>query len=319
MSTPTCVRCGKETAEGQLYCPECQPVSLSRKSRRLWTFSLAFSALILALTALLLWHGGMRLPDFSLDSLLGRPAAVVNGENISRDDLNTRVKMIRGMLERQYGKNIFEGERGRNLLGNMESQVLDGMVEEKLIGQEAGKWGIRISDKEVNDKLDQITQQVFGAWDKFEERLREDGMSKKDLEGNLRYLLLLDELKKAKTPKGADPEISFNAWLMQARGNALVTLYALPPRNLSGSSLPSCCAPGGNGAAAASRGGPLDPAVENQAKEAALKAFRETNPPGEGVTAKVTNYGCHVQVDVQKEGKIIKSYSYQGGKVYDIS
>ncbi len=319
MSTPNCVRCGKESPEGQLYCPECQPVSGSRKPRRLWIFSLAFSALVLVLTGLLLWHGGFGLPDFSLDSVLGRPAAVVNGEKISRVDLIARVKMIRGMLERQHGKNLFEGDRGRDLLGNLESQILDGMVEEKLVGQEAGRLGVRINDKQVTEKLNRITQEVFGTWEKFEARLREDGMSKKDLEENLRYLLLVEGVKKAKTQEGADPEVSFNAWVMQARGNAQVTIYATPPGNSWANLSGSCCAPGGNGPAPAPRGAPLDPTVENQAKEAALKAFRETNPPGGGVTVKVTNYGCHVQVDVQKEGKIVKSYSYQGGKVYEIS
>ena len=54
-------------------------------------------------------------------------------------------------------------------------------------------------------------------------------------------------------------------------------------------------------------------------QRAALEAFQKTNPSEKGVTANVTDYGCHIQVDIQKEGRIVKSYSYQGGKAFEIS
>ena len=59
--------------------------------------------------------------------------------------------------------------------------------------------------------------------------------------------------------------------------------------------------------------------AENEAKKAALEAYQKSNPAENGVTAKVTDYGCHMQVDIQKEGKIVKSYSYQGGKIFEMS
>ena len=62
-----------------------------------------------------------------------------------------------------------------------------------------------------------------------------------------------------------------------------------------------------------------DSQAENQAKKAALEAYQKSNPAENGVTAKVTDYGCHMQVDIQKDGKVVKSYSYQGGKAFEIS
>ncbi len=35
------------------------------------------------------------------------------------------------------------------------------------------------------------------------------------------------------------------------------------------------------------------------------------------VTAKATDYGCHVQVDIYKNGKIIKTLGYSGGSVFE--
>lgn len=66
-------------------------------------------------------------------------------------------------------------------------------------------------------------------------------------------------------------------------------------------------------------GGQLDPQTQSEAKKAGLEAYQKTNPSEKEVIAKVTNYGCHIQVDIQKEGRIVKSYTYQGGKAFEIS
>ena len=92
MGLQSCVHCGKETGEGELYCPECQAISGARKPRSFWIFSILFSVLLLSLTGLLLWHGGISFGSLSLDSILGKPAAVVNGEPIPISDLRERVK-----------------------------------------------------------------------------------------------------------------------------------------------------------------------------------------------------------------------------------
>ena len=72
---------------------------------------------------------------------------------------------------------------------------------------------------------------------------------------------------------------------------------------------------GGQQAAA----GPLDPRLKSEASAAALAAYRKTNPAEKDVAAQVTDYGCHVQVDIEKGGKIVRSYIYQNGRVIDNS
>ncbi|MEW6333874.1 MAG: hypothetical protein AB1558_06365, partial [Thermodesulfobacteriota bacterium] len=65
--------------------------------------------------------------------------------------------------------------------------------------------------------------------------------------------------------------------------------------------------------------GALDPVLKREASAAAIDAYRKTNPAEKDVTAQVTDYGCHIQVDIEKEGKVVRSYTYQNGGVIDNS
>jgi hypothetical protein len=318
----SCVRCGKETIEGELYCPDCQAISGVKKPRRFWIFSILFSAVLLFLTGLLLWHGGLSFGSLSLDSILGRPAAVINGEPIARTDLKARVKSVRATLERQYGRDLFGGQQGPALLENLEQEVLGGMLEERLVAQEARRLKIQISDDMVQQELQKIGKEIYGTWENFQARLREDGVSKEDLQNHIRSLLLYKAVRAAKAPPGSNPDISFNAWLIQAKQKAELAIYYSGDGAGSSSVLGGgCCSPDGSGSLGNQYrpGGPVDPKTEGEAKKVALEAYQKANPADKRVTAKVTNYGCHIQVDIQKDGKIVKSYTYQGGKAFEIS
>ena len=323
MGLQSCVHCGKETGEGELYCPECQAISGAKKPRRFWIFSILFSALLLFLTGLLLWHGGLSLGSLSLDSILGRPAAVINGEPINRADLRERVKNIRTMLERQYGKDLFAGQQGRVLLANLEQEVLDGMLEERLVSQEARRLKIQISDAMVQEELQKISKEIYGDWEKFQARLREEGVSKEDLQTHIRSLLLYKAVKASKAPSGSDPGGAFKAWLIQAKQKSELAIYYSGDGTSSSSALGGgCCGLGGSQGCSgipSSGGRPADPETERGAKKAALEAFQKNNREEKGLTAKVTDYGCHIQVDIQRDGKVVKSYTYQDGKVFEDS
>ena len=62
----------------------------------------------------------------------------------------------------------------------------------------------------------------------------------------------------------------------------------------------------------------MTPELKEKASAAALDAYHKTNPAGKGVEAQVTDYGCHVQVDIEQDGKVVKSYAYQDGEVVEI-
>lgn len=319
-----CRHCGRETEEEGGFCPECRSLAgEKKKTRRIWVFSILFSAVLLFLTGLMVWHGGFGNWGFSLAAFWGKPAAVINGESIPRDEFKARMMSVKSAVERQYGKNTFTGERGEALLGALAQEVLDGMLEERLVAQESRKLKIEIRQDRVEEEVQRISTEIYGTWEKFQNRLREDGILPDDFRKHIQNLLLYNAIRAAKTPAGADPEASFNAWLIQAKQKAQLVVYETGNRGRGGSILGGgCCAPGGStgGSGSPSQGGSSPGSqAENQAKRAALEAYQKSNPAENGVTAKVIDYGCHMQVDIQKDGKVVKSYSYQGGKAFEIS
>jgi hypothetical protein len=148
-------------------------------------------------------------------------------------------------------------------------------------------------------------------------------MSKEDLQENIRNILLVEAIKKVKAREGFNPDSSFKAWLIQARQEAKVTVYN--SANLTGGASAvagGCCASGGSSGGCSGGGGTprqADRRSEREAQTAALKTFQKSNPGEKEVTAIVTDFGCHMQVDIQKEGRVIKSYSYQNGMIEEAS
>jgi hypothetical protein len=75
----------------------------------------------------------------------------------------------------------------------------------------------------------------------------------------------------------------------------------------------SCCKSGCGGG----RAQPLDPKMEQEAKAKALEYY-ERKTQKKGAEAKVTNFGCHIQVDIIEGGKVIVSLTYRQGEVQEI-
>lgn len=321
MDNKTCGVCGKEIAgEGEVYCPECRSDIRRRKRKHLWYSGVAAVLLLLAGGGFL--YGEKHGWDFSWDSLLRRPPAVINGEPIAWSEARERFRVTRLMMEKEYGRELFAGDKGRAYLRDLERDILERMISERLVAQEAGRMNITVGDDRVQQEIQKIGSEIYGNWGNFQASLREDGISEEYLSAHVRNLILRQEVKKAKAPAGVDSDEYFGAWLAQDRRGAKITLN----RNVSLSQVSSqgqgsCCGSGGGGGTGGcgtKQSGPLDPELKSKASAAALDAYREAHPADKGMDAKVTDYGCHVQVDIEKEGKVVASYSYSNGKVSEI-
>ncbi len=284
---------------------------------------LASTIAILILAGAVYAYGEKNAWEFSWDALLGRPAALVNGEPISRSALGERIAISRRMLEREYGKELFTGDRGKALLADLERDVLEKMVQERVVVQEARRLKITVGDERVRQELQTIAREIYGSWEKFQAGLKEDGISPEYLANHVRNLLLLREVNKAKAPPGMNPDQYAAPWLVQARQNANVTLNRTvnpAPADVSPAGA-SCCGAGGGGGGGCggnrASGGEVAPGLRNEAGAAALAKYRETNPAGKDAQAQVTDYGCHVQVDIEQAGRVVKSYTYQDGQAYE--
>ena len=330
MANKICSRCGKENAgEDEVYCPECRSDIRRRNRKRLWYSGVA--AVILSLAGAVYLFGETNAWEFSWDSLLRRPAAVINGEPIAWSEARERFRITRLMMEKEYGKELFAGERGRAYLRDLERDVLERMISERLVAQEARRMNIKMGDDKVRQEMQEIGREIYGNWENFQASLKEDGISEEYLSAHVRNLLLRQEVKKAKVPAGVDPDEYFGAWLIQDRRGAKITFNrSVGLSQVSSQGQGSCCGSGGSagGGGCGGRGGggcggkqaaagPLDPQLKSEASAAALDAYRKTNPAEKDVAARVTDYGCHVQVDIEKGGKVVRSYSYQDGNVID--
>ncbi|MBI4633860.1 MAG: SurA N-terminal domain-containing protein [Deltaproteobacteria bacterium] len=323
MNKKTCAHCGQEIRdERDTYCPECEALHKSSKKKRLW-YSVAGAGLFF-IVGWALWCANTGSWDLSWDALTGKPAAIINGEPVAASALRERFKINRTMLERQYGKEIFAGERSKTLLVQLERDILERMLEDRLVAQEASRMGIQVSDEQVRQELERIGREIYGDRKNFQESLAEDSVSQEYLMSHIRYLLLCREIKRLKFPSRSDPDTDFSAWLSQARGRARVAIYPQERllQNVSQGG-GTCCGSGvggsGGGCGDSRRSAaPLDPELKSKASAAALAAYLKENPAGKGIGARVTDYGCHIQVDIEQSGKIVKSYTYQDGKVFEI-
>ncbi len=333
MDIKTCSGCGKEIAgEGDIYCPDCKS-DIRHKSRKRLLYS-GVAAVILLLAGAVFLYGEKNTWEFSWNSLLRRPAAVVNGEPIAWSEAKERFRTTRLILEKEYGKELFSGKRGNALLADMERDVLEKMVAERLVAQEASRMNIKIADEKVLQEMQNIGRETYGNWENFQSSLKEDGISQEYLSAHVRNLLLRQEIKKAKAPAGVDPDEYFGVWLIQDRRNAKVTFNkSISSTQVSALGQGSCCGSGGRagGGGCGGRGGgggsgcggdqaaagPVDPQLKSEASAAALDAYGKTNPAEKDVAARVSDYGCHVQVDIEKGGRIVKSYAYQDGEVFE--
>jgi len=292
-----------------------------------------YSGLVVALLVLLgagFLYAEKQAWEFSWDVISGRPAAQVDGEAIPRSEARERLNVSRRMLEKEYGSGLFADERGRALLGSLERDVLEALVEERLVTREAGRLGIKVGDEQVQQELrriQEIGREIYGTGEKFQASLDEDGISKEYLQKQVRNLLLLQEVKRAKAPPQSDPDAYFADWLTRDRRSAKVAFNpTIPPAPGIAPGETACCGPPGGGGGGTVGGcgtgqplpGAVDPQLKSAASAAAFAAYRATHPAGQGLEAKVADYGCHVQVDIQKDGRIVASYSYKDGKASEI-
>jgi len=108
--------------------------------------------------------------------------AVVNGQLITRPAFESA-------MEKQDGK-----------------QILNNLVTEKLLQQEAAKKGISVSQSDVDSQVKKIDQQLAGQGQTLDQALAARGMTRADLEQQLKLQTLLQKLL-ANQIKVSDQEV----------------------------------------------------------------------------------------------------------------
>ena len=124
--------------------------------------------------------------------------ATVNDEKITQDQLDKKVTVKKDLIEKQYGMKM-EGEQWQSMLPTMKQQVLDEMISDILMKEEARKIGKDMTEQQVQEKVDKFkTSQQFPSEDAFKTFLAQQNLTQKDLA----YLINFQDvvLKDAKPP-----------------------------------------------------------------------------------------------------------------------
>ncbi|MFZ3172524.1 MAG: peptidylprolyl isomerase [Carboxydocellales bacterium] len=132
--------------------------------------------------------------------------ATVNGEEITRAQLDKRVNK---MVEVYKGQGLdFNSEQGKGMKTALERQLLDGMVEEKLLLMEAEKQGALPSAADIKTKVEE-TKKKFDTEEKFLAALKTYNMDVQEFSDWTKQNIALDALfnKVTKDVKVSDADI----------------------------------------------------------------------------------------------------------------
>jgi foldase protein PrsA len=144
--------------------------------------------------------------------------AVVGNDTISKDRFNE----VLADAKRSYQATHKPFPKpGTPPYGTLRSQIIQLLVERSEYEQSAKDLGVKVSDKDVSDRLEQLKQQVFGATQPgqkpnskaqieklYHQQLKAQGLTEKNVKDGLRVQLLRDKIaqKVTKDAKVSDDD-----------------------------------------------------------------------------------------------------------------
>ncbi len=303
-----CPDCKASNDADALFCAACgrpledaQPKPVSNQ-RRAYFIALLFIPVVLIAVAI----------GYYKFYLPGGIAAVVNGEEITLSELSDAVARMQG---------------GRDAAApGLRYQALNELISERLVLQEARKAGIIVSREALASAAAEA--QVASGLDAaaFNRAMIARYGNVRGFEIDLERRILINRLIAERVvPRGADPATAGRAvhqWLQGLSDKASVRIALAEQMTGPGCgccnnrdegaelkrSMPGCTAKGAGAAQTSEQ--------KQTAVETALRYWHAKHGP-DPVTAKPTDFGCHVQVDIIKNEKIISSLRYQGGSILE--
>ena len=128
-------------------------------------------------------------PVFAQEEIIDRIVAIVNGEVITLFELNEQVKPY---LERFKGKEL--GTAEKKAIWELKKQVLDQMINDILLRQEAEKYKIEVSDMEIENFIRQFKQRNNLTEEQFLNQLKLQGLTREDYKREIRNNILKHRL-----------------------------------------------------------------------------------------------------------------------------
>jgi parvulin-like peptidyl-prolyl isomerase len=207
-----CGECGKEWSDS-----EQAPVQEEKRGNNKIYGILAILLVVVAGAALVLFTG--LVPNPFRD---GSIAAVVNGEKISSQELDQKLELYKKVYG-QGGRTDFSSPAGKAALANMKNQVLNTMIQEKVLLTEAAKEKITVSKEEIAEKIASIKKTMNLSDKDFEEFLKNHAINLTNFEKRMEKEVLIAKLiTKGTQEKGLSKE----AWFKELNARAKVEVFA---------------------------------------------------------------------------------------------
>ncbi|MFC2091989.1 peptidylprolyl isomerase [Elusimicrobiota bacterium] len=159
---------------------------------------------ILVLTAAVMVYSANNLPVMA-DKVVEKVIARVNKEVILLSEYNNRADQIIAEYEK-----LLTGPDKDKKMQELRSNILDQMIDEKLLVQKAEKEKVRITDAEVDQGMDEIRAR-FGTEVEFQNEISKQGMSGEAFRDNvskqLRVIKLINMKVQSKIQPPTEDEI----------------------------------------------------------------------------------------------------------------
>ncbi|MBD3587282.1 peptidylprolyl isomerase [Salinimonas sp. HHU 13199] len=135
-----------------------------------------------------------------LSSSGGTAVATVNGDEIGQNELERAYQSQRAQMESQYGEDIAAMFADENYLKQFRSNVLQSLINNKLVEQKAEEMGLRVGDDQIRQTIkDMQGFQTAGQFDneRYLAVLRQNGFSPAQFRDYLRVELTREQLTRA--------------------------------------------------------------------------------------------------------------------------
>jgi hypothetical protein len=229
MGNLECPHCGGSLANGATVCGECGKELSEMESRETASQQegksgrknayaiLAICLVVIGGVALLMFTGLLPNPIKG-----GSTAAIVNGVKISTAEVDQKVKVIEKMSG-QGGKIDTSTTAGKAATTEMRRQILDSLIQEKILVTEAAKEKITVSPQEIAERIASVKKGMNLSDKDFEDFLKNHAMSSANLEERMGKDLLIAKL----VEKGAQGKgLTQDAWFKELNARAKVEILA---------------------------------------------------------------------------------------------
>jgi SurA N-terminal domain. len=228
MENLECTQCGNILAKGAAVCGACGkevkddesalPLHKKKPGRKKAYAILAGLLVLLGGAALLIFTG--LLPNPMKGG--GSTAALVNGEKISVAEVDQKFDLYKKMSG-QSGQLDSTTPEGKAAVAEMRMQILNRMIQEKILVTEAVKEKITVAPQEIADRIAAIKKSMNFSDKDFEVFLKNHAMTPANFEKRIEKDLLISKIiAKGTQKKGSSKE----AWISELNNRAKVEVFA---------------------------------------------------------------------------------------------